>query len=106
MGSGLIGSEPFCSGKGLPCMCIPLVARVCAIDAGRSETGLIEVELLSGGSRVEVSPALFPEVDIGQHVLVDRGLIIELIDAEQAESLLAFYAELEQAWDELEAASG
>ena len=82
-------------------MCIPLVARVCAVDAERAE-----VELLSGGSLARVNSALYPEVCPGQHVLVDRGLIIELIEPEQAESLLAFYAELERAWNSLEEAAG
>ena len=78
-------------------MCLPLVARVCSLDAEQAE-----IELLSGGGLVRVSAALYPEVGAGQHVLVDRGLIIELIEPEQAESLLAFYAELEQAWDAVE----
>lgn len=83
-------------------MCIPLVARVCAVNAEQAQ-----VEMLSGGKQAWVSSALYPEVGVGQHVLVDRGLLIELIEPEQAESLLAFYAELEQAMDEFEeAASG
>ncbi len=80
-------------------MCLPLVGRVLTVDGDR-----VEIELLGGGSGAHavVNRALWPDVGPDEHVLVDRGLVIKVIDAAEAETILGFYAELEGAWDELE----
>lgn len=75
-------------------MCLPLLARVLG-----TEGNLARVELL-GGEVVRVNPALHPGVTAGDHVLLDRGLIVEVIDARQVEEILGFYTELEQLWAE------
>lgn len=80
-------------------MCIPLVGRVLAV-----EENLARVELMDG-QVVQANPALYPEVTAGEYVLLDRGLIVEVIDAEQANEILSFYTELEQLWAEEEEAA-
>lgn len=70
-------------------MCLPLVGIVRTVYAEQAD-----VELLDDGRVVSAGLGLYPETEVGQHVLIDRGLVIELIDAEQAESLLALYAEM------------
>jgi len=78
-------------------MCIPLVARVRSVGDGVAEVELIE------GDVVQVSTALFPDVAVGEHVLLDRGLIIEVVSLEEAERLLAFFADLAALWEEEDA---
>jgi hydrogenase assembly chaperone HypC/HupF len=75
-------------------MCLPLVGRIVLVDAEQAE-----IELLGDGRRASAGLALFPEAAAGQHVLIDRGLVIELIEAEEATALLAFYAELAASLD-------
>ena len=81
-------------------MCIPLIARVIEVA-----DGMAEVELV-GGKPARANVALHPDVAAGQYVLLDRGLVLEVIDAEQAESILAFYSDLEDMWAKEEARSG
>lgn len=81
-------------------MCLPLVARVIAVDGERAE-----VELHDDGQHARVSLALWPDVAVGAHVLVDRGMIIEVVDPAQLDALLALYAELAQMWDSTEDAT-
>lgn len=64
-----------------------LPARVVAVDGDEAE---IE---LHGGQRVRVSTALQPEVQPGAFVLVDRGLVLEVIESAEAEAILSMYAE-------------
>jgi hydrogenase expression/formation protein HypC len=78
-------------------MCLPLIARIIAVGGDYAEAELLE------GERVRVSTALHPDVTIDQYVLLDRGMIIELIDADQVEEMLQFYAELTQMWEKEDA---
>lgn len=78
-------------------MCLPQVARVLGF-----ESQLARVELLEGAV-VRVDPALHPGVRAGEYVLLDRGLIVEVIDAEQVEDLLSLFSELGQLWAEEDA---
>ena len=45
---------------------------------------------------MRVNPALHPEVQPGAHVLVDRGLIVEVITAEQAQEIARLITEIEE----------
>ena len=81
-------------------MCIPLVARVLAVEGQLAEIELVEGEV------VRANIALHPDVNAGQYVLVDRGLILEMIEPDQVEDILSFYTELNQLWEEQEAVSG
>lgn len=74
-------------------MCLPLIARIIAVDGERAEAELLE------GERVRVSTALHPEVATAQYVLLDRGMIIEIIAEDQVEEMLQFYAELTAMWE-------
>jgi hydrogenase assembly chaperone HypC/HupF len=80
-------------------MCIPLIARVVAVEGERATVTLIE------GETVQANLALHPDVAVGQYVLVDRGLILEVVEAEQVETMLAFYTELNDLWTEEDARS-
>ena len=72
-------------------MCLVLPARVLAVDGA-----VAEVEL-HGGLVASVSLALLPDVQVGQYVMVDRGLVLEVIPPDEVAALLALYDELGQA---------
>ncbi len=74
-------------------MCLPLIARVVAIADEYATVELLE------GETVRVSTVIQPNVAVGQYVLLDRGMIIEVIDADQVEEMLQFYAELTAMWE-------
>ena len=78
-------------------MCIPLIAHVISVAEEMAELELV------GGERVRANVALYPAVEPGEYVLVDRGLVIEVIDAEQAERMVGFYKELAELWAEEDA---
>jgi len=78
-------------------MCIPLIAQVIAVADGMAELELV------GGEQVRANVALHPDVRPSAYVLVDRGLVIEVIDAEQAERMVGFYNELADLWAEEDA---
>ena len=69
-------------------MCLILPSRVVAVNAD----GVV-VEL-NDGQRAPVSAALKPDLVVGDYVLVDRGLVVETIDAEEAEAILSMYREI------------
>lgn len=81
-------------------MCIPLVAQVLSVESDVAEIKLME------GERARANPALHPDVTAGQYVLVDRGLIVEVVEPEQVQDLLSFYTELGKLWDEEDASYG
>ena len=78
-------------------MCIPLIGQTVSIADDQAEIELI------GGERIRAHAVLFPDLTVKDHVLVDRGMVIEVIDAAQVESMLAFYADLNNLWDEQDA---
>lgn len=78
-------------------MCLPLIARVTAIEDEYATVELLE------GETVRVSIAIKPDVAVGQYVLLDRGMIIEVIDADQVEEMLQFYTELTEMWEKEDA---
>ncbi len=69
-------------------MCQILPSRVVALQADE-----VVVEL-NDGQRVLVSAALKSGLAIGDYVLVDRGLVVETIDADEAEAILSMYREI------------
>jgi hydrogenase maturation factor len=75
-------------------MCIPLIARVRSINNTVAEAELVD------GRIVQVNAGLQPDVQVGAHVLLDRGLIVEVIPADQVEEILEFYTELTNLWSE------
>ncbi|CAN5658210.1 hypothetical protein BH23CHL3_BH23CHL3_04320 [soil metagenome] len=75
-------------------MCIPLIARVRSINNTFAEAELVD------GRIVQVNAGLQPDVQVGAHVLLDRGLIVEVIPADQVEEMLQFYTELTNLWSE------
>ena len=69
-------------------MCLILPSQVVAITAD----GVV-VEL-ADGHRAPASAALKPDLVVGDYVLVDRGLVVETIDAQEAEAILTMYREI------------
>ncbi len=69
-------------------MCQILPSRVVALQADE-----VVVEM-NDGQRVLVSTALKSGLAIGDYVLVDRGLVVETIDADEAEAILSMYREI------------
>jgi hydrogenase assembly chaperone HypC/HupF len=70
-------------------VCLIVPALVLAVD-GRS----VEVDVQ--GIRATVDAVLQADVAVGQYVLVDRGLVMKVIEPAEAEAILAIYAEMEQ----------
>ena len=69
-------------------MCLILPSRVIAL-----RESVADVEL-SDGQLTTVSTLVTPEVSVGQYVLVDRGFIIQMISADEAQVILAMYDEM------------
>ncbi|HEY8292666.1 MAG TPA: HypC/HybG/HupF family hydrogenase formation chaperone [Thermomicrobiales bacterium] len=78
-------------------MCLPLIACVVTIEDEYATVELLEGEV------VRASTAIQPDVAVGQYVLLDRGMIIEVIDADQVEEMLQFYTELTEMWEKEDA---
>ena len=79
-------------------MCIPLIARVRSISNAVAEAELVD------GRIVQVNAGLQPDVQVGDHVLLDRGLIVEVIELDQVEEMLQVYQMLTDVWSEQDAA--
>lgn len=69
-------------------MCLVLPAKVVGLGDERAD---IE---LHGGTRTTASRVLQPGLRVGDHVLVDRGLVVRVIEPAEAEAILAVYAEI------------
>ncbi len=81
-------------------MCLPLIGRVVAVEEDHAQIELLEGEI------VRASTAIQSGVAVGQYVLLDRGMIIEIIDADQVEEMLKFYTELTEMWEKEDALYG
>ncbi|MBA2521285.1 MAG: HypC/HybG/HupF family hydrogenase formation chaperone [Chloroflexia bacterium] len=79
-------------------MCLPLIATVQSIEGGLANVRLLE------GEEVRVNAGLQPDVTVGEYVLLDRGLIIEVIAPEQVAQMLEFFTELTELWSKEDAA--
>jgi hydrogenase assembly chaperone HypC/HupF len=69
-------------------VCQILPARVIGLDGERAN-----VEL-HGGARASASCVLMDDLAVGDHVLVDRGVVIKRVAQEEAVAILAIYAEM------------
>ncbi len=69
-------------------MCLPIIAQVQFVTGSIAEIKLLE------GQVTTVNTTLAPEVKEGDYVIVDRGLIIEIVGAEQVQEMLQFFKEL------------
>ncbi len=70
-------------------MCLATVARVLKVNR---EKGTAWVDF--GGVRREVRIELLPDVQVGEHVLIHTGFIIERIDRETVKEIL-------EAWEDV-----
>ena len=72
-------------------MCLVLPARVVSVSGATAEV-LLHGEQQPVSARTE----LVADLALGDFVLVDRGVILRVIEPGEAESILAIYAEMEQ----------
>lgn len=77
-------------------MCLAVPVTINEIKEGN--TALVEVE----GVKVEVSTNLFPELKVGDYVLVHAGFIIDKIDKQEAEQTLSTFDEYHKILNTLE----
>jgi hydrogenase expression/formation protein HypC len=70
-------------------MCQVLPSRVVAVLDGDE----VEVEL-PDGQHVSANTILSPGLASGDYVLVDRGMVIERLSAEEAASIIDIYREM------------
>ncbi len=75
-------------------MCLVLPARVISVNGEEAE-----VEL-HGGMRAVANLTIRPDVAVGQYVLVDRGLVLEVIEASEAEGIIRMYDEIGELLDQ------
>ncbi len=68
-------------------MCISIPGRVTAIEDERAEVDVL-------GSIRRAGLSIHPEVQVGDYVLVNAGLIVEVLSAEEAEAVLALLDEM------------
>jgi hydrogenase assembly chaperone HypC/HupF len=71
-------------------MCQILPARVVGLDGERAH---IE---LHGGAHASASCVLLDDLVAGDHVLVDRGVVIKKVAPEEAAAIVAIYAEMSE----------
>ena len=71
-------------------MCLIVPSRVVGLTADG-----VEVEL-NDGQRTLVNGVLKPDLAVGDYVLVDRGLVVETLDADEAEAIISMYREIGQ----------
>jgi hydrogenase assembly chaperone HypC/HupF len=69
-------------------MCLIVPSRVVGLTADG-----VEVEL-NDGQRTLVNGVLKPDLAVGDYVLVDRGLVVETLDADEAEAIISMYREI------------
>lgn len=81
-------------------MCLAVPGRIVKWSQRRAPFSTAQVEF--GGVRREVSLACVPEAREGDYVLVHAGIAISLIDAAEAQRVLATLAELQLTDDDAE----
>ncbi|TME96695.1 MAG: HypC/HybG/HupF family hydrogenase formation chaperone [Chloroflexi bacterium] len=69
-------------------MCLVLPSRVVALGDNQ-----VEVEL-ADGQRAVVDATLKPDLSVGDYVLVDRGIVVDSIAADEAQVILSMYREI------------
>lgn len=70
-------------------MCLVLPARVVSVNGATAEVLLYgEQQAVTAGTQ------LTPDVRPGNFALIDRGVILRVIEPEEAEAILAIYAEM------------
>ncbi|MBI2939846.1 MAG: HypC/HybG/HupF family hydrogenase formation chaperone [Chloroflexi bacterium] len=93
------GGEGFLIGqKEIAEVCLALPGRVTEVDEGEADVELI------GGRRVRASRLLCPDLAVGHYVLLDRGMVLDMIDRTAAEELAALHAALARALETVESA--
>ena len=83
-------------------MCLAVPGKILGTEE-REQSRLGRVEF--GGIVREVCLDLVPEAEVGDYVIVHAGFAISRLDAEEAERTYQLLAEMEQAGEEVPAAS-
>ena len=71
-------------------MCVAVPARIVSIDEGAMPMARVE----RGGEEMDCCLAYVPEAVVGDHVLVQHGFAVELLDPKSAAESLAAFVEL------------
>lgn len=71
-------------------MCLGVPAKLVAIK--ENEVGVVDIQ----GNQVQVSIALTPEANVGDHVMVHAGFAMEIIDEEYALETMALLQQLKE----------
>jgi hydrogenase expression/formation protein HypC len=69
-------------------VCQILPSRVYAVRESEADVELAD------GQRTTVS-TLVTSADVGDYVLIDRGFIVQTISADEAQAIIALYAEMD-----------
>jgi len=69
-------------------VCQILPSRVIEVREAEAEVELPD------GQRTSVSTLITPAASVGDYVLVDRGFIVQTISADEAQAIIALYAEM------------
>lgn len=68
-------------------MCIAIPGRVVAIDDNQAEIDVL-------GVRRRAGTIIVPELAVGDYVLMSAGMIVEIMDADDAQASIALFQEL------------
>lgn len=68
-------------------MCVAIPGRVVAINDGEAEIDVL-------GVRRRAGVMLVPDLAVGDYVLMSAGMIVEVMDADDAQASLALFQEL------------
>jgi len=69
-------------------VCLALPSRVTAVRELEADVALAD------GQTATASTQVVAEVGVGDYVLIDRGFIIQIISADEAQAIIALYAEM------------
>lgn len=68
-------------------MCVSIPSRVISIQGHQAELDVL-------GARRKASTLLVPEVQVGDYVLSSAGMVVEILDEDEAQVSLALFQEL------------
>ena len=68
-------------------MCIAIPGRVVAIEDNQAEIDVL-------GVRRRAGTIIVPELAVGDYVLMSAGMIVEIMDADDAQASIALFQEL------------
>lgn len=68
-------------------MCVSIPGRVVGIDGNEAQLDVL-------GAQRKASTLMLPEVSVGDFVLTSAGMIVEIIDEDNAQATISLFQEL------------